>query len=195
MTLGPRRVDGYYVLASKKNIFYDRNAHTRARKVIWTNFLRLYLSWFLLHLILSFIGTSTVTSARCWAISWQILITFVPTFTGRRENALSGWKVGWFAQTQVARNLPVFRANVGIDAFETVVVENLSLHASQLFDVLGKVASDELLTAFRMWEAWVSQRLAVRTQSLFLRASESSNVVFLKNECNFEIKIDFKSLV
>ena len=44
-------------------------------------------------------------------------------------------------------DLPILRSLLWCNALQVDVVKDLACHASQLFDVLGKVAGDELLAA------------------------------------------------
>lgn len=80
--------------------------------------------------------------------------------------------------------LPVFGALLRSGALAGVVVEDLSFHAAELFDVLAKVAGEELLTRRRVREAGMGQLLAVRSEHIFLRTKESVDVLCeKKKEC------------
>ena len=75
------------------------------------------------------------------------------------------------------KNLPVGGALLGDSAFSGAVVEDLTFHASKLFDVLAEVAGDELLTTGRVRETGVSQFLPMRSQDILLGTKKAFNVL------------------
>ena len=55
------------------------------------------------------------------------------------------------------------------------MIVNLAFHATELCDILAKIASDEFLTACRVRKARMGQFLAVRTEDVLFGAEESVN--------------------
>lgn len=72
--------------------------------------------------------------------------------------------------------LPVLGSFLGGSTLELGVVKDLSLHATQLSNVLAEVAGDELLTAGGVGEAGMGQGLTMGTNGFGIGAAEAVNL-------------------
>jgi len=73
--------------------------------------------------------------------------------------------------------LPILRAFFRSGTFPSIVVVNLTFHATQFLDVLAKIANDKFLTTGRVRKTGMGQFLTVWSKYVFFRTEKTINAL------------------
>ena len=95
------------------------------------------------------------------------------------ELSTRGWERPDFiiALLKEMMHLPVLRAFFRNRTFTSVVIVNLTFHATQFLDVLAKIANDKFLTTGRVRKTGMGQFLTVWAKYVFFRTEKTINAL------------------